>query len=162
MSDQGVVSPKELASRVGLEIGVSDWITVDQEMIDRFARLCGDDQYIHVDPERAALTRFGGTVAHGFLTMSLLSVMARRALPPVAGVQMGVNYGVDRLRFPAPLPAGGRVRGRFVLAACDLGHPGEVRLAWDVTVEVEGGGKPALVARWLNRRYLEGAIRGAA
>ena len=151
------ITPQELAARIGEEVGASGWHRVDQAMIDRFAALCGDDQFIHVDPVRAARTPFGGTVAHGFLTVSLLSVMAREALPPLAGVRMGVNYGFDRLRFPAPVPAGARLRGRFALAACDLSAPGEVRLAWDATVEVEGGARPALAARWLVRRYLEAA-----
>ena len=155
------ITPHDLAARLGEEVGVSGWRRVDQAMIDRFADLCGDDQFIHVDPARAAETPFGGTVAHGFLTVSLLSVMAREALPPLAGARMGVNYGIDRLRFPAPVPAGARVRGRFALASCDLSVPGEVRLAWDATVEVEGGAKPALVARWLNRRYLEAADAAA-
>ena len=161
MGTDAPITPQELAGRSGEEVGVSGWHRVDQAMIDRFAALCGDDQFIHVDPIRAAGTPFGGTVAHGFLTVSLLSVMAREALPPLAGVRMGVNYGIDRLRFPAPVPAGARVRGRFALAACDLLAPGEVRLAWDAVVEVEGGAKPALVARWLNRRYLEAADAAA-
>ncbi|MGB3556336.1 MAG: MaoC family dehydratase [Jannaschia sp.] len=155
MTQVEAITPDDLAARRGEEIGTSPWIEIDQEMIDRFAEVCGDDQFIHVDPVRAADTPFGGTIAHGFLTVSLLSIMARTALPQIAGTRMGINYGIDRLRFPAPVRAGAKVRGRFILAECDLTTLGEVRLVWDVTVEIEGGPKPALAARWLNRRYLE-------
>lgn len=151
-----VVMREDFAVHTGATYGPSDWIVVDQSMIDRFAALCGDDQYIHVDPIRAADGPFGGTVAHGFLTMSLLSTMARQVMPRSAGARMGVNYGFDRLRFVAPVPAGSRVRGMFTLDTCDTSMPGELRLTWDVTVEVEGGAKPALVARWLTQQYLGG------
>ena len=156
MPQSEAITPEELAARLGEEIGTSEWHRVDQEMIDRFADLCGDDQFIHVDPVRAADTPFGGTVAHGFLTLSLLSIMAREALPPLAGVRMAVNYGIDQLRFPRP-GAGWRAGAAGAVRAgrCDLSVPGEARLAWDVTMHVEDGTKPALVARWLNRRYLE-------
>ena len=150
----------ELRALVGKETGVSDWLAVGQDRIDAFADLCGDHQFIHVDPARAAATPMGGTVAHGFLTLSLLSYLAAGARPRVEGTRRSVNYGFDRLRFVAPVPAGARIRARFALAALDETRPGEVSLAWDVAVEVEGseiarGGRPALAARWLTRSYLE-------
>lgn len=131
---------------------VSRWFAIDQDRIDAFAAVCEDDQFIHVDPDRATPTRFGGTVAHGFLTLSMLSAMAYDAMP-LRG-EMSVNYGFDRIRFLAPVPSGARVRARFALAASEERAPGETTLHWDVTVEVEGGGaRPALVARWITRRY---------
>ena len=145
----------ELRGLLGQETGVSHWIGVDQAMIDAFADLTGDHQFIHVDPARArAETPFGGTIAHGFLTLSLLPAMARSARPAIAGARMGVNYGFERIRFLAPVPAGARLRGRFTLAQIDERAPGEVTLAWDVTVEIEGGSRPALAARWISRQYL--------
>lgn len=156
----GALTVAEMASRLGEELGVSRWFTIDQPMIDAFAALCEDDQFIHVDPERARETPFGGTVAHGFLTLSLLSAMAYDAEPPLKGARMSVNYGFDRLRFVAPVPAGARVRGRFVLAEVEERRPGEVTLAWDVTVEIEGAERPAVAARWLQRWYLAEDGRG--
>ncbi|PRX35347.1 Acyl dehydratase [Meinhardsimonia xiamenensis] len=154
------LTPAEMAARLGEELGVSRWFTIDQPMIDAFAALTEDDQFIHTDPERARKTPFGGTVAHGFLTLSLLSAMAYDAEPPLAGARMSVNYGFDRLRFVAPVPAGARVRGRFVLAGLEERRPGEVTLAWDVTVEIEGAERPALAARWLQRWYLVNGGQG--
>lgn len=155
------VTLDELRALVGQETGVSEWLRIDQDRIDAFADLCGDHQFIHVDPERAAQTPMGTTIAHGFLTLSLLSYLAAGVRPRLQGVQHGINYGFDRVRFAAPVPSGARIRARFVLASLDEPRPGEVSLAWDVTVEVEGqeianGGRPALAARWLTRSYLEG------
>lgn len=134
---------------VGTEVGCSGWIEVDQARIDAFAEVTEDDQFIHVDPERARESPFGGTIAHGFLTLSLLSRMAYDTLPRLAGVAMSVNYGMNSLRFLAPVRAGSRIRGRFALA--DLAEKGEGRilLTHDVTMEIEGQPKPALVAQWL-------------
>ena len=145
----------EMRVLVGREAGVSDWLAVGQDRIDAFANLCGDHQFIHVDPVRAAETPMGGTVAHGFLTLSLLSYLAAGARPRIEGTVRAVNYGFDRVRFTAPVPAGARIRARFILAALDESRPGEVSLTWDVTVEVEGQARPALAARWLTRSYLE-------
>ena len=150
----------EMRGLVGCETGVSDWLTVGQDRIDAFADLCGDHQFIHVDPPRASKTPMGGTVAHGFLTLSLLSYLAAGVRPRIEGTRHAVNYGFDRVRFAAPVPAGARIRARFALAALEEVRPGEVSLAWDVTVEIEGseisqGGRPALAARWLTRSYLE-------
>lgn len=133
---------------------VSRWFSIDQDRIDAFAAVCEDEQFIHVDPERAAATRFGGTIAHGFLTLSMLSAMAYDAMP-LRG-QLSVNYGFDRVRFLSPVPSGARVRARFAPAGSEERSPGEATLHWDVTVEIEGGERPALVARWITRRY-EGA-----
>ena len=144
-----------LRARVGEEIGVSDWLTIGQDRIDAFADLCGDHQFIHVDPERAAATPFGGAIAHGFLTLSLLTWFAAGVRPRIVGTRHSVNYGLDRLRFVAPVPAGGRVRGRFRLTSLEERKPGEITQHYRVTVEIEGGERPALVADWITRAYLE-------
>lgn len=140
---------------VGQEVGVSTWFDITQERIDRFADATEDWQFIHVDPEAAAQSPFGTTIAHGFLTLSLLSAMSSDALPKVEGITMGVNYGMNRMRFVSPVPVGSRVRGRFVLSDCDTSKPGEFTMVTDVTVEIEGQDKPALVAEWIGRRYME-------
>lgn len=144
-----------LKTLVGREVGVSDWILIDQERINAFADLTGDHQFIHVDPVRAAETPFGGTIAHGFLTVSLLSWFAGNARPRIARTRLSVNYGFDKLRFVAPVPVGSRVRGRFRLTAIDERVPREVTQHHEVTVEIEGPGRPALVADWITRAYLE-------
>ncbi|MFQ5567423.1 MAG: MaoC family dehydratase [Paracoccaceae bacterium] len=143
-----------LRARVGEEIGVSDWLTIGQDRVDAFADLTGDHQFIHVDPARAAATPFGGTIAHGFLTLSLLTWFARGVRPRIEGTRHSVNYGFDRLRFVAPVPAGGRVRGRFRLTRLEERVPGEVTQHYEVTVEIEDGERPALVADWITRAYL--------
>ncbi|MCF7697874.1 MaoC family dehydratase [Loktanella sp. M215] len=147
----------QMTSLVGKEVGLSAWHRIDQPLIDAFAKVSGDTQFIHTDPGRAAATPFGGTIAHGFLTVSLLSTMAAEAQPQLAGLRMSVNYGFDRLRFISPVPVDSDIRARFALAALDERQPGEVTVAWDVTVEIRGQDKPALIARWLNRRYLDAA-----
>lgn len=139
----------DIRARVGEEVGVSDWILVDQARIDAFAEVTEDPQFIHVDPVAAARTPFGGTVAHGFLTLSLLSRMAAAAMLRLEGVKMGVNYGFDRVRFMAPVRSGKRIRGRFVLTAFDEKRPGQWQVVHNVTVEIEGEDKPALVADWI-------------
>jgi acyl dehydratase len=139
---------------VGKEIGVSSWHLIDQPRIDTYADVIGDHQFIHVDPERAKKeTAFGTTIAHGFLTMSLLSIMSYEVMPAVAGATMGVNYGFDKLRFISPVRSGKRVRGRFVLAEAKLRKPNELQTRTNVTVEIEGEEKPALVAEWLGLTY---------
>ena len=145
----------DLESCIGDEIGVSDWLTIDQPMIDAFADLCGDHQFIHVDPARAAKTPFGGTIAHGFMTLSLLTWFGAGVRPRIKGTRHSVNYGFDRLRFVAPVPSGARIRGRFRLAKLDQRVPGEVTQHYQVTVEIEGSDRPALIADWLSRAYLE-------
>ena len=139
---------------VGKEVGVSSWHLVDQPRIDTYADVIEDHQFIHVDPERAKKeTAFGTTIAHGFLTMSLLSIMSYEVMPVIAGTTMGVNYGFDKLRFISPVRSGKRVRGRFVLAEAKLRKPNEFQTRTNVTVEIEGEDKPALVAEWLGLTY---------
>jgi acyl dehydratase len=154
-----MTKPSDLPSLIVQEVGVSRWITVDQARIDAFARITEDEQFIHVDPERAKATPFGGTIAHGFLTLSLASAMSYDAVAPLDGVVMGVNYGFDKLRFLAPVPAGSKVRGRFKrLSAEDEGAQNGVTrwlLKHELTVEIEGGDKPALIAEWLGMQMVK-------
>jgi acyl dehydratase len=140
----------DIRSRIGTEIGVSSWITIDQARIDAFAEATEDRQFIHVDPAAAAQTPFGGTVAHGFLTLALLSRMGAKAMLVPDGLKMAVNYGVDRVRFLAPVRSGARVRGRFTLDSVEEKAPGQWLLRHTVTVEIEGEDKPALSAAWLS------------
>jgi acyl dehydratase len=139
----------DIRANVGQEIGVSDWIEVTQDRISAFADATEDHQFIHVDPEAAAGTPFGGTIAHGFLSLSLLSRMAADTMQVPDDVKMAVNYGLDRVRFLAPVRSGKRVRGRFVLDSVDEKAPGQILLRHTVTVEIEGEDKPALTAQWL-------------
>ena len=139
----------EIESRMGAEVGVSDWIMLDQPRIEAFAEATEDRQFIHVDPASAAQTPFGGTIAHGFLTLSLLSRMAAEAMLVPDGIKMIVNYGLDRVRFLAPVRSGKRVRGRFTLDSVEQKAPGQLLMRHLVTVEIEGEEKPALTATWL-------------
>jgi acyl dehydratase len=145
-----VASLDEIRERVGQEVGISSWLLIDQARIDAFADTTEDRQFIHVDPATAAQTPFGGTVAHGFLTLSLLSRMAAEAMLVPDSLRMAVNYGFERVRFMAPVRAGKRVRGRFVLDSVEEKAPGQIMLHHRVTVEIEGDTKPALVATWLS------------
>ena len=138
---------------VGKEVGISEWHLVDQARIDAFASATEDHQFIHVDPARARETPFGTTIAHGFLTMSMLSAFSYEALPQLADVAMGVNYGTDKVRFISPVKADSRVRGRFTLTEATLRKPKELFTRTNVTVEIEGEDKPALVADWLGLVY---------
>jgi acyl dehydratase len=139
----------ELRSLVGQEAGVSEWLTVTQEMIDRFAGLTNDHQWIHVDVERAKReSRFGTTVAHGFLTLSLLSQLMHQAVDVRGDFKMLINYGFNRLRFVSPVPANSRIRARLTVKSV-----AENEVTWSTTVEVEGVEKPAIVAEWLERFY---------
>jgi acyl dehydratase len=148
--------PADLADLIGTELGVSRWFEIDQARIDAFAEITEDRQFIHVDPEAAKATPFGGTIAHGFLTLSLASAMTYDAVPPLEGVVMGVNYGFDKLRFLAPVPVGSRIRGRFrLLSAEDKGN-GRWLLKHELTVEIEGSEKPALIAEWLGMQMVGG------
>lgn len=148
--------PSELAALIGTEVGVSRWIEVDQARIDAFARITEDEQFIHVDPQAARATPFGGTIAHGFLTLSLASAMSYDAVAPLDGVVMGVNYGFDKLRFLAPVPSGSRIRGRFKLLSAEDKGGGRWLLKHELTVEIEGGDKPALIAEWLGMQMVRG------
>lgn len=149
-----LASLEEIQSKVGTEIGVSDWILVDQDRIDRFADVTEDRQFIHVDPEAAKKTVFRGTIAHGFLSLSLLSRFGEDAFLQPPGVRMGVNYGFDRVRFIAPVKAGKRVRGRFVLKSATERKPRQWEFHHEVTVEIEGEDKPALTAEWIGLIYV--------
>ena len=142
----------DLQPLVGEEVAVSGWITIDQGRIDRFAEATGDHQWIHVDPVRAAAGPFKATVAHGFLTLSMLPEMSASAIE-VADTQMGVNYGLNRVRFPAPVPSGSRLRGRFRLLAYEP-IEGGAQITMEVTMECEGGSKPVCVAESVARRYM--------
>ncbi len=149
------VAPLEnIRSSVGTEVGLSDWILVDQSRISAFAETTEDLQFIHTDPAAAANTPFGGTIAHGFLSLSLLSLMAADAVPLPDSVRMAVNYGLDRVRFIAPVRSGARVRGRFTLDALEDKAPGQLLMRHHVTVEIEGEPKPALTAVWLTLQMI--------
>src|SRR4051794_39322600 len=139
----------EIRARAGEEIGLSSWLEVSQQRIDAFAEATEDRQFIHIDPEAAARTPFGGTIAHGFPSLALLSRMGAEAMLIPEGVRMAVNYGLDRVRFLAPVKSGKRVRGRFVLDSVEEKAPGQVLMRHIVTVEIEGEEKPALTAVWL-------------
>jgi acyl dehydratase len=146
---------QEVHAAVGREVNVTDWLTIDQSRIDKFAEATGDFQWIHVDVERAAKSSpYGGTIAHGFLTLSLLGKFFEDYLmPALPFCDMGLNYGLNKVRFTAPVPAGSRVRGRFVLGKVEE-LAGSMQLTFTVTVEIEGRDRPALVAESVVRRYL--------
>ena len=142
----------ELPPRVGQEVAVSDWITVTQEQVNLFADATGDHQWIHVDVERARAGPFGAPIAHGFLTLSLLARFFEMCVQ-IRQVRMAVNYGLNKVCFPAPVPVGSRVRARMNLMACDPLEGGGVQITWGVTVEREGGDKPVCVAESLTRCF---------
>lgn len=142
-----------LPEHVGREVATSDWLEVSQRRINEFAEATEDRQWIHVEPERAAReSPFKETIAHGFLTLSLLSKLMKLAVS-VGGLRMAINYGLNRVRFVSPLPAGSRIRGRFTLAALEE-IKGGVQATWNVTIEREGGDKPCCIAEWLVRYYV--------
>jgi acyl dehydratase len=143
---------RELAGRVGEEVAVSPWVEIGQERIDTFAKAIDDFQWIHVDRDRAKASPFGGTIAHGFLTLSLLSHLSERTFS-FADRRMGVNYGLNRVRFTSPVGAGSRVRARFTLAKYEPIEANGVQVTWNTTVEIEGADRPALVAEWIGRHY---------
>ena len=144
------VTRPELAALVGKELGVSDWFPIDQARVNAFADVTLDHQFIHVDPERARGTPFGGTIAHGFLTLSLLVHLCLPFIPVPANRELIVNYGFDKIRFVAPVRVGKRIRARGVLGAVEERKPNPIQLRVDVTVDIEGESKPALVAEWLS------------
>ena len=149
------ITPAELATKVGENIGVSEWILVDQEMINKFADATGDHQFIHINEEMAKQTPFGGTIAHGFLTLSLFPVMSAKSdCPKVSGVKMGVNYGGNKTRFLAPVRSGKRVRGHFKLLELAEKRPGQWQQTLEFTVEIEGEEKPALQAEWISQFFV--------
>jgi acyl dehydratase len=143
---------RQLAGRVGDEVAVSPWVEVSQERIDTFAKAIDDPQWIHVDRERAKESPFGGTIAHGFLTLSLLSHLSERTFS-FSDRKMGVNYGLNRVRFTSPVPSGSRVRARFTLLKYEPIDNNGVQVTWNAVVEIEGSDKPALIAEWIGRHY---------
>lgn len=151
----GTVTADELKGLVGTEVGVSEWLTVDQDMINKFAEATGDHQFIHVDVEKAKLTPFGGTIAHGFLSLSLMPTLGDKAdLPRLAGIKMGVNYGGNKTRFLAPVRSGKRVRGHFKLLEIEEKRPGQWQQTMEYTLEIEGEDKPALIAEWVSQFFV--------
>jgi len=148
-------SVDQLRDLTGRKLGTSRWFLMTQAMIDANADTTEDHQFIHVDPVKAAETPFGGTIAHGFLTLSMLSAMAYDAQPEIEGQEMGVNYGLNSLRFISPVPAGSKIRAHFTLNQIEERKPGEITLTWGVEMEIKDHPKPALVAEWLQRRYLK-------
>ena len=149
-----VATIEEIQGRVGSEIGVSDWLLIDQARIDSFAHVTEDHQFIHVDPERAAKTPFRGTVAHGFLTLSLLSRMAEGVMLRPDTMRMAVNYGFDRVRFMGPVRSGKRIRGRFKMLSAEEKRASQWQITYEVTVEIEDEDKPALIADWIGYMFI--------
>jgi acyl dehydratase len=146
------VKLRELESRVGQEVGVSPWVEMPQERIDLFAKATEDYQWIHCDPQKAKASPFGGTIAHGFLTLSILPKLSESTFE-FSDRKMGVNYGLNKVRFTAPVPAGTRIRGRFVLARYEKIEGNGVQTTWTATIEREGGDKPVCVAETISRHY---------
>ena len=149
-----VVALPDIRSKAGQDIGVSGWLTIDQQRIDEFAESTEDRQFIHIDPEAAARTPFGTTIAHGFLSLSMLSRMAAEVMLIPDSTKMAVNYGLDRVRFIAPVKSGKRIRGRFRLDSVEEKAPGQLLFRHTVTVEIEGEEKPALTAEWLGLLFV--------
>ncbi len=148
------ITIQERAEQIGSE-AVSDWVEVTQEMIDKFADATGDHQFIHVNPQMAAMTPFGGTIAHGFLTLSLMPLLsAKTDLPQIEGVKMGVNYGGNKVRFLQPVRSGSRVRGRFKLLELVEKRPGQWQQTNEFSVEIEGADKPAMIAEWISQIFV--------
>jgi acyl dehydratase len=151
----GSITPQELQAKVGETIGTSEWVLVDQEMINKFADATGDHQFIHIDEEKAKLTPFGGTIAHGFLTLSLIPMLgAKTDSPKIDGIKMGVNYGGNKVRFLAPVRSGKRVRSHIKLLELDEKRPGQWQQTNEITVEIEGEDKPALIAEWITQFFI--------
>jgi len=144
------VTRLELERRIGAQLGISDWFSIDQERVNRFADVTLDHQFIHVDPERARATPFGGTIAHGLLTLSLIVHLCLDFVPKLKNTKLLVNYGFDKVRFSAPVKVGSRIRAVGRLAEVSERRPGQVMLKIDVTIQIENEEKPALVAEWLS------------
>jgi len=145
-----VVSADQLSEYIGQEVGVTDWLEIDQDRINKFADATGDHQYIHVDPERAAQTPFGTTIAHGFLTLSLMSMLtSNNGGIKLGNAVMGINYGLDKVRFINPVKVGAKIRARFKLVSGEEKKPKHYLIKHNVTIEIQGEDKPALIAEWL-------------
>jgi len=149
MAERAAWPVSTFLSQIGSEVGVSEWFLIGQRRIDDFATVTQDRQFIHTDPERARESSFGGTIAHGFLTLSLLSAMQRSCLPTVESAKAELNYGFDKVRFLTPVRSGGRVRARFTLSSFSEREKGRWLMALKVPIEIEHGDKPALIADWL-------------
>ena len=147
------VNASGLKDLIGTEIGVSEWAGMDQERINVFADVTEDHQFIHINEEAAKQTPFGGTIAHGFLTLSMLSKFSEGSGLVIEGIQMGINYGFEKVRFLAPVPSGSKIRGRFSLKDAVEKKPGQFLLTYEVTVDIEGQEKPALIADWLAMQF---------
>jgi acyl dehydratase len=148
-----ILTPEQATVLIGTDLGASDWLLVDQSRVDAFAETTEDRQFIHVDPVAAAATPFGGTIAHGFLTLSLLAVLLPEGTIVLEGIKMGVNYGFERIRFLAPVRTGRRIRARHALLAVEDKGGGRYLLRTEVTVEIEDEEKPAIIAEWLTMQY---------
>ena len=149
-----IVEQSELPGLIGTIIGESEWIEIDQERVNTFADVTEDHQFIHIDPERAKKTPFGGPIAHGFLTLSLLAKFAETGTVGIKGAVMGINYGLNSVRFLSPVNVGKKVRGVFTLKDAAERKPGQMLLTYEVSVEIDGVDKPALVAEWLGVQVL--------
>lgn len=150
-----VVTKEELFALAGTEVGVSPWMEISQGRVNQFAEATGDFQFIHIDPEKAKMTPFGTTIAHGFLSLSLMPVLSAEAdLPRLDGIKMGVNYGGNKTRFLAPVKVGKNVRGRFKLLEIDEKRPGQFQQLMEFTLEIEGEEKPALIAEWITQFFV--------
>ena len=147
-------TPDTISEFVGKETGTSDWVTIDQDRINTFADVTEDHQFIHVNEEAAKMTPFGTTVAHGFLSLSMLSKLAENSIVVMEGVKMGINYGFEKVRFVTPVKSGKRIRGHFTLMSADQKIPGQWSFKYGVKVEIEGEDKPALVAEWLSMQFV--------
>ena len=147
------ITRDDMKALVGKNAGTSDWFLIDQSRIDVFAGVTEDHQFIHVDAEAAKETPFGTTIAHGFLTLSMLSAMIYNAVPDVEGTTMGINYGFNKIRFLSPVAVNVRIRAHFTLQTYREDKPNEGTSIWDISVEIEGQSRPALVAEWIGRRY---------
>ena len=149
------ITPQELQTKVGEHLGTSDWVLVDQEMINKFADATGDHQFIHIDEEKAKMTPFGGTIAHGFLTLSMIPYLSANSdLPKVEGVKMGVNYGGNKTRFISPVKSGKRIRGHWKLLELVEKRPGQWQQTHEITIEIEGEDKPALITEWIMQFFV--------
>ena len=145
-----VISVDQLENYIGQEVGITEWLEIDQERINKFADATGDHQYIHVDPERAAQTPFGTTIAHGFLTLSLMSMFrSMNGDIKLENAVMGINYGLDKVRFINPVKVGNKIRARFELISAEEKKPNHYLMKHNVTIDIDGEEKPALIAEWL-------------
>ena len=148
------MTPQEVQAQVGQNVGTSEWVEMSQERINLFAEATGDHQFIHLDEEKAKLTPFGGTIAHGFLTLSMIPYLSAHSdLPKVDGVKMGVNYGGNKTRFISPVRSGKRIRGHWKLIELEEKRPGQWQQTHEITIEIEGEDKPALIATWIGQVF---------